>query len=76
MQINIPDDAVPQIAARAKEAGYGDVEAYVLNLVMPAGPVVVDREGVEAAIDAGFASGVSSTPVKAFLGELRQKLQA
>ena len=76
MQITIPDNAVPSITARAKAAGFGDVEAYVLNLVLPPTPEVASRGAANAAIDAGFASGVSSTPIKEFLGELRQKLAA
>lgn len=78
MEIRIPDDAVPEITRLAAAAGFSDVERYVVDVVLPehAKPFVPSPGDprIERAIEEGFQSGVSDTPLKQFLAELRDKL--
>lgn len=76
VQIQIPDEIVPEIARRAKAAGCVDVEQYILTLVSPNFAADHNSTRIAQAIDQGFDSGVSETPLAEFLMQIRRRLTA
>ncbi len=66
MQINIPDNAASLLQEKAAQAGFPNVEQYVLALVLPQHQTQTSnghRSFYEAAVATGFIGGGSDYPI-------------